>query len=404
MGLVAQVGTCKLPGRGPPSRAAGRSALAQYRKMAALVHSPCIFRRHIAVRRALRLARVRRPRRLFVVYFGPTPVPHDGASRPGMCRRSDVGLRDLSISVPVAIVTLLFLLKKRIFPTRLGPHFAPSPAGLSKYQSRSSSSDGSRAGDRRMGVPAGARQPASQLRAKYLRLLGADQAGSKFPELCSPPSRAFIWHFHRAWGFPDLAHYSHSAGHIARCQRHRHSEPVHRTPDDAQMRERPGGLWLRPDSILVTPSGSGLHCRWRERRTWLAVNLLASLLAFSTLLSYLFLYTPLKRTTPLCTLIGAFPGAVPPLIGWAAARGRLDAEAWALYALAFLWQFPHFMAIAWMYRDDYARAGYLFLPPGKRRDRSVNWQSAAAPTLPFRSAYFQRSPASCVPSFGLALF
>jgi heme o synthase len=113
----------------------------------------------------------------------------------------------------------------------------------------------------------------------------------------------------------------------------------------------------------------------------LAVNLLVSLLAVLTLLSYLFLYTPLKRTTPLCTLIGAFPGAVPPLIGWAAARGRLDAEAWALYALVFLWQFPHFMAIAWMYRDDYARAGYLVLPPGKRRDRFVIWQSAAAPML-----------------------
>ncbi len=94
----------------------------------------------------------------------------------------------------------------------------------------------------------------------------------------------------------------------------------------------------------------------------LAVNVLASLLAVVTLLSYLFLYTPLKRKTPFCTLIGAFPGAVPPLIGWAAACGRLDLGAWVLYALVFLWQFPHFMAIAWMYREDYARAGYLILP------------------------------------------
>jgi protoheme IX farnesyltransferase len=107
-----------------------------------------------------------------------------------------------------------------------------------------------------------------------------------------------------------------------------------------------------------------------------AVNVLASLLALVTLLTYLFLYTPLKRKTPLSTLIGAFPGAVPPLIGWAAARGRLDPEAWVLYAMVFLWQFPHFMAIAWMYREDYARAGYLVLPLDERRDCFVIWQSA----------------------------
>ena len=110
----------------------------------------------------------------------------------------------------------------------------------------------------------------------------------------------------------------------------------------------------------------------------LAVNVLASFLAVITALTYLFLYTPLKRQTPLCTLIGAFPGAVPPLIGWAAARGRLDPEAWVLYAMVFLWQFPHFMAIAWMYREDYARAGYLVLPLDERRDRFVIWQSSAA--------------------------
>jgi len=109
----------------------------------------------------------------------------------------------------------------------------------------------------------------------------------------------------------------------------------------------------------------------------LAVNVLVSLLAVVTLLSYLFLYTPLKRKTPFCTLIGAFPGAVPPLIGWAAARGRLDLGAWVLYALVFLWQFPHFMAIAWMYREDYARAGYQILPAGNQRDRFATWQSIA---------------------------
>jgi len=109
-----------------------------------------------------------------------------------------------------------------------------------------------------------------------------------------------------------------------------------------------------------------------------AVNGLACLLAVVTLATYLFLYTPLKRVTPLCTLVGAFPGAMPPLIGWAAARGRLDPEAWVLYAIVFLWQFPHFMAITWMYREDYARAGYLVLPLNEQRDRYVVWQSLAA--------------------------
>ena len=93
-----------------------------------------------------------------------------------------------------------------------------------------------------------------------------------------------------------------------------------------------------------------------------AVNVLASLLAVITLASYLMLYTPLKRKTPWCTVAGAFPGAMPSLIGWAAASGKLSSEAWVLYVILFLWQFPHFMAIAWMYRDDYARAGYLVLP------------------------------------------
>lgn len=101
------------------------------------------------------------------------------------------------------------------------------------------------------------------------------------------------------------------------------------------------------------------------------VNLLASVLAILTLLTYLFLYTPLKRKTPLCVIVGAFPGAMPPLIGWAAASGRLSAGAGILYAILFLWQFPHFMAIAWMYREDYDRAGYLVLPKDEKRTRFV---------------------------------
>src|SRR5271168_3819555 len=94
----------------------------------------------------------------------------------------------------------------------------------------------------------------------------------------------------------------------------------------------------------------------------LAVNPLAALLGALTLVSYLFLYTPLKRRSPHSTTIGAIPGAMPPLIGFAAAAGTLTAEAWILYAILFLWQFPHFYAIAWMYREDYAKAGIRMLP------------------------------------------
>ena len=107
----------------------------------------------------------------------------------------------------------------------------------------------------------------------------------------------------------------------------------------------------------------------------LATTPLASLLSILTLLGYLFVYTPLKRKTPLCLLIGAVPGALPTLIGWAAVGAHLTAEAWVLFAIVFLWQFPHFMSIAWMYRQDYWRAGYLVLPAGERTDRFVVWQS-----------------------------
>lgn len=110
-------------------------------------------------------------------------------------------------------------------------------------------------------------------------------------------------------------------------------------------------------------------------------NVLASLLAALTLLTYLFLYTPLKRTTPLCTFVGAIPGAAPPLIGWAAARGHLDSAAWVLFAIVFLWQFPHFMSIAWMYREDYARGGYLVLPSDENRNRFVIVQAVVAPAV-----------------------
>ena len=89
---------------------------------------------------------------------------------------------------------------------------------------------------------------------------------------------------------------------------------------------------------------------------------LASALGIATSLSYLLAYTPLKTRTVWATFVGAFPGAVPPMIGWVAATGSLDRGAWLLFAILFLWQFPHFHAIAWIYREDYARAGILMLP------------------------------------------
>ena len=95
---------------------------------------------------------------------------------------------------------------------------------------------------------------------------------------------------------------------------------------------------------------------------WFWTNALTAMLGLFTLLSYLFIYTPLKRHSPMCTTVGAVPGAMPPLIGYAAARGHLDSAALALFAILLVWQFPHFYAIAWMYRDDYARGGIQMLP------------------------------------------
>ena len=137
---------------------------------------------------------------------------------------------------------------------------------------------------------------------------------------------------------------------------------------DAQIRRtarRPAAAGrLTPSAVLVF--GTALAATGSIYLA-IAVNLLASVLATLTLLIYLFVYTPLKRKTPMCVLVGAFPGAMPPLIGWAAASGRLNIEVVILYAMLFLWQFPHFMAIAWMYREDYDRAGYLVLPKGNAK-------------------------------------
>ena len=111
---------------------------------------------------------------------------------------------------------------------------------------------------------------------------------------------------------------------------------------------------VRTFGVVLSVSG-GLYLVW-------FVNLLTAVIGIATLLSYLLVYTPLKRKTTWATFAGAFPGAAPVLMGWAAVRNSLDVQALVLYAILFLWQFPHFLSIAWMYREDYARAGMLMLP------------------------------------------
>src|SRR5271154_4352384 len=143
-----------------------------------------------------------------------------------------------------------------------------------------------------------------------------------------------------------------------------------------QNRPLPSGR-LQPTTVAIfggVTSGAGLAY------LALAVNLLTSVIGAVTLVSYLFIYTPLKRVTWLNTLVGAVPGALPPLMGWTAARGELSGEGWALFAILFFWQLPHFFAIAWMYRDEYTKAGFKMLP-GIDPDGQRTAQQAVSNTL-----------------------
>ncbi len=138
-----------------------------------------------------------------------------------------------------------------------------------------------------------------------------------------------------------------------------------------ESRPIPAGQ-MQPDHVLVLGaviSAVGLIY------LALKVNLLTSVLGAATLISYLFIYTPLKRITPFNTIVGAVPGALPPLMGWTAARNSMSLEGWSLFAILFFWQLPHFLAIAWLYRADYAKAGFQMLPvvdeTGERTGRST---------------------------------
>ena len=121
---------------------------------------------------------------------------------------------------------------------------------------------------------------------------------------------------------------------------------------------------------------------------WVGANLLSAAVALATLLIYAVVYTPLKQRTSFSTVVGAIPGALPPAIGWAAARGSLSQGAWVLFGIVFLWQLPHFLAIAWMYREDYARAGFPMLPVIEPDGRSTARQAViySAALLPLSLA------------------
>jgi protoheme IX farnesyltransferase len=134
----------------------------------------------------------------------------------------------------------------------------------------------------------------------------------------------------------------------------KHDAKMRRT----QQRPLPSGR-LQPQTVLRIGCASAvLGLGYLS----LTVNLTTALLGLASLVSYLFIYTPLKRITWLNTAVGAIPGALPPLMGWTAASGRLSGEGWALFAILAFWQLPHFLAIAWIYREEYAKAGFVMLP------------------------------------------
>jgi len=125
-----------------------------------------------------------------------------------------------------------------------------------------------------------------------------------------------------------------------------------------QNRPLPSGR-LQPGTVMIF---GGVCATAGMLYLALAVNLITSVIGAVTFVSYLFIYTPLKRVTWLNTAIGAVPGALPPMMGWTAARGELSGEGWALFAILAFWQMPHFFSIAWIYRDEYAKAGFKMLP------------------------------------------
>ena len=138
---------------------------------------------------------------------------------------------------------------------------------------------------------------------------------------------------------------------------------VDRLMERTRHRPLPAGR-MKPGTALAFGISMGvIGVAW----LWLAVNTMSAMLAAATIVIYIACYTPLKRRTSFCTIVGAVSGAIPPVIGWTAVRPSFDAGAWILFGILFTWQMPHFLAIAWMYRDEYAQAGFVML---KRDDVS----------------------------------
>jgi protoheme IX farnesyltransferase len=153
------------------------------------------------------------------------------------------------------------------------------------------------------------------------------------------------------------------------------NQVIEREPDSLMRRTRlrpvPDGRLQSAESLVFAAlmSIAGLVL------LGVGVNLLSALVAFTTLVTYAAIYTPLKRRSSFATVVGAIPGALPPVIGWAAATDALSRGAWVLFGIVFLWQLPHFLAIAWIYREDYARAGFPMLPVIEPDGRSTGRQA-----------------------------
>jgi protoheme IX farnesyltransferase len=162
---------------------------------------------------------------------------------------------------------------------------------------------------------------------------------------------SWVLMFHTLFGTALLAS---GAAALNQLIEREHDAKMRRTQD----RPLPSGR-VTPESVLIIGGACGM-----VGMVYLAVavNLVTAALGAATLLSYVFIYTPLKRVTTLNTVIGAIPGALPPLMGWTAARGEISSDGWSLFAILCFWQLPHFLAIAWMYKDDYAKAGFVMLP------------------------------------------
>ncbi len=153
------------------------------------------------------------------------------------------------------------------------------------------------------------------------------------------------------------------------------NQVIERNPDSLMQRTRsrpvPDGRLHPAESLVFATALSALGLFILGA----GVNRLSAGVAFVTLVTYAAIYTPLKRRTSFSTVVGAIPGALPPVIGWAAARGALSEGGWVLFGIVFLWQLPHFLAIAWMYREDYARAGFPMLPVLEPDGRSTGRQA-----------------------------